>query len=55
MIQEQPTEPRFGIEVGTATGSATHLPATDPNAARTAERTRQLPVRITLPASLLLG
>jgi len=55
VIQEQPTEPRFGIEVGTATGSATHLPATDPNAARAAERTRQLPVRITLPASLLLG
>ena len=55
VIQEQPTEPRFGVEVGTATGTATHLAAGEPNAARIAERTRQLPVRITLPASLLLG
>ena len=55
LIQEQPTEPRFGIEVGTDTGAATHLGTSEPNAARMAERTRQLPVRITLPASLLLG
>jgi len=55
VIQEQPTEPRFGVEVGAVTGTATHLTFTEPHAARIAERTRQLPVRITLPASLLLG
>jgi hypothetical protein len=55
VIQEQPTEPRFGVEVGAPTGTATHLAADEPHAARIAERTRQLPVRITLPASLLLG
>lgn len=55
VIQEQPTEPRFGVEVGAVTGAAAHLAFSDPHAARVAERTRQLPVRITLPASLLLG
>jgi hypothetical protein len=54
VIQEQPTEPRFGIDVGTPTNAGTHLAASEPNAARMAEQTRQLPVRITLPAALLL-
>ena len=47
VIQEQPTAPRFGIEVGTATGSArrTCRPTDAERRAARAERTRQLPVR----------
>ncbi len=65
VIQEQPTEPRFGLDVGTPTGSASHLranaapPAGLPlnglswghNAAHMAGITRQQPVRIAIHAS----
>jgi hypothetical protein len=65
VIQEQPTEPRFGLDVGTPTGNATHLrvspapPAGLPlnglqwgrNAAHMAGITRQMPVRIAVHAS----
>ena len=54
VIMEHPSAPRFGIEVGTDTGSATHLPAGDGNAASVALRARQSPVRITIPATVLL-
>jgi hypothetical protein len=53
VILEHPSAPRFGIEVGTDTGAATHVPPPEANAALTAQRTRQMPVRITLPASTL--
>jgi hypothetical protein len=53
VIQEHPSAPRFGIVVGTATGSATHVAPPAPNAALIAQQTRQLPVRITLPTSVL--
>jgi hypothetical protein len=55
VLMEHPSAPRFGVEVGTDTGSATHLPATDTNAASTALHLRQRPVRITIPATVLLG
>jgi hypothetical protein len=65
VIQEQPTEPRFGIDVGTPVGTATHLrmtgaaPAGMPlnglvwgrNAAHTAGILRQQPVRVAIHAS----
>jgi hypothetical protein len=54
VLMEHPSAPRFGVEVGTDTGSASHLPATDTNAASTALHLRQLPVRITIPATVLL-
>ena len=68
VIQEHPTEPRFGLDVGTPTGSASHLgiaagpPSGLPldglqwarNAAHMAGITRQLPVRIAIHASQLV-
>jgi hypothetical protein len=54
VIQEHPSAPRFGVEVGTDPGAATHHPPVGTNSAETANRTRQLPVRITLPTSVLL-
>jgi hypothetical protein len=68
VIQEQPTEPRFGVDVGTPMGNATHLqvsggvPADTPtnglqwgrNAAHTAGILRQQPVRIAIHASQFL-
>lgn len=68
VIQEHPTEPRFGLDVGTPTGGGTHVsiaagpPAGLPlnglqwgfNAAHTAGIVRQLPVRIAIYAPLLL-
>jgi hypothetical protein len=65
VIQEQPTEPRFGLDVGTPLGNATHLrvgggpPAGLPldglvwgqNAAHMAGITRQQPVRVAIHAS----
>jgi hypothetical protein len=65
VIQEQPSEPRFGLDVGTPVGDATHLrkgggpPAGLPlnglewgrNAAHMAGITRQQPVRIAIHAS----
>ena len=54
VIQEQPSAPRFGVEVGTDLGGATHLPAPDLHAARLAQRLRQTPVRISIPSAVLL-
>jgi hypothetical protein len=54
VIQEQPSAPRFGIEVDDDPGGGTHLPAPDATSAALAQRLRQLPVRITIPASVLL-
>jgi hypothetical protein len=65
VIQEQPTEPRFGFDVGTPLGTATHLkvsagaPAGVPlnglvwgrNAAHMAGILRQQPVRVAIHAS----
>jgi hypothetical protein len=69
VIQEQPTEPRFGLDVGTAPANATHLqlsagPPTGAgqnglvwgrNAAHMAAITRQQPVRILIHASQLVS
>jgi hypothetical protein len=55
VIQEQPSAPRFGVEVGADTGGGTHLATTaDQDSARVAARLRQTPVRITIPSSVLL-
>jgi hypothetical protein len=67
VIEEQPTEPRFGLDVGTDTGGATHLglaggaPHPPPqglswgrNAAHMAGILRQQPVRIAIHASQLV-
>ena len=53
VIQEHPSAPRFGVEVGTDSGTATHVPPPKENAALIAHQTRQMPVRITLPATVL--
>jgi hypothetical protein len=53
VIQEHPSAPRFGVEVGTDHGTATHVPPPKENAALIAHQTRQMPVRITLPATVL--
>jgi hypothetical protein len=53
VIQEHPSAPRFGIEVGTESGTASHVPPPRENAALVALQTRQMPVRITLPATVL--
>jgi hypothetical protein len=69
VIQQQPTEPRFGVDVGVSFGDATHVrvgsgpPAgVDPgtmqwgrNAAHMAEIMRQLPVRIAIHTSQLIS
>ena len=68
VIQEQPTEPRFGLDVGTATGPASHLHSTHPppgigapnlvwgrNGAHTAALLRQAPVRIAIHASRFIA
>jgi hypothetical protein len=54
VIQEHPSAPRFGIEVGTDTGTDTHVPPVGTDAALTAQAVRQLPVRITIPATVLM-
>jgi hypothetical protein len=69
VIQEQPTEPRFGLDVDTPTGEGTHLkvsagvpagtPVTGPlqwgkNGAHMAAILRQQPVRIAIHASQFL-
>jgi hypothetical protein len=54
VIQEQPTEPRFGIEADVDTGGASHVGATQGHAALFASAMRQMPVRIVLPSSNLL-
>lgn len=69
VIQEHPTEPRFGLDVGIALGNASHLavganpPAGLPlngrvwgkNAAEMAGITRRLAVRLAIHASLLIA
>ena len=55
VIQEHPSAPRFGIEVGTATGTATHLAPPGANSAQTAQLVRQTPVRLSIPSSVLLS
>ena len=68
VIQEHPTEPRFGLDEDTPTGGASHLavaggpPAGVPlgglqwgrNGAHMAGIVRQLPVRISIHASQLV-
>jgi hypothetical protein len=55
VIQEQPSAPRFGVEVGVVE-TASYLPvAGDLHSARVADRLRQPPVRITIPSSVLLA
>ena len=54
VIQEHPSAPRFGIEVGTDTGAATHVAPAGADAALTAQAVRQLPVKITIPATVLM-
>jgi hypothetical protein len=59
VIAEQPTAPRFGIEVADVPelpAGANHLPLAegDGDAAQLATRLRQQPVRVTIPASVLL-
>jgi hypothetical protein len=69
VIQEHPTEPRFGLDAGTQLGNATHLsigtqpPAGVPlkgrtwgkNSAHMADITRRLPIRIAIHASQLVA
>jgi hypothetical protein len=69
VIQEHPTEPRFGLDVGTPLGNASHLsignqaPAGVPikgrtwgkNSAHMADITRRLPIRIAIHASQLVA
>ena len=69
VIQEHPTEPRFGLDVGTPLGNASHLaigtqpPAGVPlkghtwgkNSAHMADITRRLPIRIAIHASQLVS
>ena len=69
VIQEQPTEPRFGVDVGTPMGTGTHLKVSDgmpagsttggtlewgKNGAHMAAMLRQQPVRIAIHASRFL-
>jgi hypothetical protein len=53
VIQEHPSAPRFGVEVGTDNGDATHVPPPKTDAALVAHQVRQMPVRITIPATVL--
>jgi hypothetical protein len=64
VIQEHPTEPRFGLDVGVSLGDASHLavgatplegvPLNGKNAAEMAGVTRRLPVRIAIHAKRLI-
>lgn len=68
VIQQQPTEPRFGFDVGVDFKDATHVPLVAPpaghtlpagttwafNAAHMAQITRQPPVRVAIHASELI-
>jgi hypothetical protein len=68
VIQQQPTEPRFGFDVEIDFGDATHVPLTAPpaghvmpaktkwafNGAHMAQITRQQPVRVAIHASELI-
>ena len=54
VIAEQPTAPRFGVEVGEAPTGLSHLPVGPGHAAVLARELHQTPVRITIPATVLL-
>ncbi len=56
VIAEQPTAPRFGVEVDEVPAGASHLAPTDADgdAARLAQRLPPAPVRVTIPATVLL-
>jgi hypothetical protein len=54
VIAEQPSAPRFGVKVGGPAVATTHLPAGDGHAGQVGARLRQTPVRITIPATVLL-
>jgi len=68
VIQEHPTEPRFGLDVDTPAGSATHIRVADGppaglppsnltwgrNAAHIAGLLRQRPFRVAIHASMLV-
>ena len=54
VIQEHPSAPRFGIEVGTDTGTAHALAPAASDAATHREAVRQLPVPDHLPATVLM-
>jgi hypothetical protein len=59
VIAEQPTAPRFGIEVADVSelpSGSSHLPLapTDGDAAQLADRLRRQAVRVTMHASVLL-
>jgi hypothetical protein len=55
VIQEHPSAPRFGVDVGADTGGGVNLPANGANSAAMASQLRREPVRITIPVSVLLG
>jgi hypothetical protein len=69
VIQEHPTEPRFGLDVGVTLGTDTHLSVSKPppaglplngytwarNAAHMAGITRRLPVRVAIRVAQLLA
>jgi hypothetical protein len=54
VIQEHPSAPRFGIEADTDPGDRTHVAPAGSDAATTARAVRQLPVRVTIPATVLM-
>ena len=68
VIQEHPTEPRFGLDVGTPAGSGTHIRVADGppagiastaltwgrNAAHVAGMIRRRPFRVAIHASMLV-
>jgi hypothetical protein len=53
VIQEHPSAPRFGVEVGANTGTVTHVAPPKTDAALVAHQVQQMPVRITIPATVL--
>ena len=53
VIQEHPSAPRFGVEVGANTGTLTHVAPPKTDAGLVAHQVRQMPVRITIPATVL--
>ena len=57
VLAEQPTAPRFGVEVDEVPAGVSHLPLadSDADAARLAVRLRQQPTRVSIPAAVLLG
>ena len=54
VITEQPSAPRFGLEVGDRPAGVTHAPVADTTSAALAFRLRQLPAWITIPVPVLM-